>query len=108
MAYPVENALFHWEEGERRLSEAGGLDRFRLDRAVDAVLDELRRRLGSSFTAEELADLYGTDQDWAVELAAGAGAGAHARSAVDAAFNRYLRESVNFAGGRRRAGGGHP
>lgn len=104
MAYPVENALFQWEEGERRIREAGEPDRLRLDLATGAVLGELRRRLGSSFTAEELADLYGTDQDWALEVAAREGAGVHARSVVDAAFSRYLRESVNFAGGRRRAG----
>lgn len=105
MGYPVENALFQWEEGERRLREAGAPERFSLEPAVAAVLDELRRRLGSSFTAEELADLYGSDQDWAVELAGREGAGGHARWVADAAFNRYLRESINFAGGRRRAAG---
>ena len=34
---------------------------------VDAVRDELRRRIGPTFTASELADLYGAGTDWALE-----------------------------------------
>jgi len=45
VAYAVENALFQWEEGERRLREAPELERADLDRAVLVVIDELRRRL---------------------------------------------------------------
>jgi hypothetical protein len=102
VAYSVENAVFQWEEGGRRLREAPDRDRPRLDRDVDAIVDELRRRLGSSFTIEELADLYATDPDWARELAAGQVAASDATSIVDAAFERYAREASNFAGGRPR------
>jgi hypothetical protein len=102
VAYEVENALFQWEEGERRLREATAPARARLDRVAGVVLAELRRRLGSSFSVEELAELYGSNVDWAAELARGEGSGGDAAWVVDAAFNRYSREAVNFAGGRRR------
>jgi hypothetical protein len=102
VAYSVDNAVFQWEEGARRLNEAPAPERARLDRAVDVVLDELRRRLGSSFSVEELAAFYASDLDWAPELAAAEYAASDATWVVDAAFNRYAREAVNFAGGRHR------
>ncbi|MGI8805974.1 MAG: hypothetical protein ACR2IN_09875 [Thermoleophilaceae bacterium] len=102
MRYPVDNALFQWEEGERRLRDAPELERIRLERAAAAVLEELRRRLGSSFTVEELADLYGGDPYWAGDVAAAAGAPGDASWVVDASFARYVREAANFGGGRRR------
>ena len=94
MPYAVENALFQWEEGERRVRESPGLDS-----SAWLVLDELRRRLGGSFTIGELAELYAGDIDWAVELA---GRGAGAADAVDAAFARYAREARDYAGGVTR------
>lgn len=100
-SYSVENALFQWEEGERRVRDAREVERAQLERAVAGVLGELRRRLGSSFSMEELADLYATDVDWAGDLAGRGGAGTDAGWAVDAAFGRYVREATNFAGGRR-------
>ena len=48
------------------------------ERAVDAVVDELRRRLGSTFTLDELADLYGSGTDWATDVAARVSGGADA------------------------------
>lgn len=101
-SYSVDNALFQWEEGERRVREAADVERAQLERSVATVLDDLRRRLGSSFRVEELADLYATDVDWAADLATRAGAGTDAFWTVDAAFGRYAREAVNFAGGRQR------
>jgi hypothetical protein len=97
MAYALENALFQWEEGERRVR-----DEPRLERAVAVVLAELRKRLGSTFPVEELATFYASDTDWAQELASRRGAGGDASWAVDAAFGRYAREAANYAGGRSR------
>lgn len=97
----MENALFQWEEGERRLREASDVERVRLERTAGVVLDELRRRLGSSFTVEELAAMYGSGVDWAGDLAAGQALGAEGAWVVDAAFSQYAREAVNYAGGRR-------
>ena len=99
--YSTDNALFQWEEGERRVREAGEVERLDLERGIDHVLEELRRRLGSTFTLEELADFYGRGTDWAFELAARS-AGSDASWVVDAAFGRYAREAANFAGGRTR------
>jgi hypothetical protein len=100
MSYAVENALFQWEEGERRMRSAEDHERADLERAAAAVLDELRRRLGSSFTIRELTDLYAGGSDWASALARSESAGTDAPWVVDAAFARYAREAEDFAGGR--------
>src|SRR5215211_1730737 len=97
MPYAVENALFQWQEGERRVSQAPDLEA-----AVEVVLDELRRRLGSSFVLDELAGYYSEGTDWAEQLAVRCAAGTDAAAVVDAAFARYAREASNFAGGRAR------
>ncbi len=97
MPYAVENALFQWEEGERRVRQAPSLER-----GVASVLDELRRRLGGSFEIEELAELYAGDTDWAVEIAQGRAGAGQASHIVDAAFGRYAREARDYAGGTTR------
>jgi hypothetical protein len=102
VSYAVENALYQWREGERRVAEKPDVARADLDEATDAVNEELRRRLGSSFVVNELADLYGADTDWALEVARRHGAGSDAAAVVDAAFARYVREAKDYAGGRPR------
>jgi hypothetical protein len=102
MAYTLENALFQWREGEERLAAATEPVRVDLDGVADAIVDELRRRLGSSFVLDELADLYAESTDWATELAHRRGAGTDSAAVVDAAFARYAREASNFAGGIAR------
>ncbi len=95
MSYALENAVSQWEEGQRRVG-----DDHSLDRAVGAVVGELRRRLGSAFEIAELAELYSEDTDWASDLARAKSAGANAVFAVDAAFGRYAREAADYGGGR--------
>jgi hypothetical protein len=102
LAYAIENALYQWREGERRIAEASEPAQADLDTATDVVVEELRRRLGSSFVVDELAELYGRDTDWALEIARRNAAGTDAASVVDAAFARYLREAKDYAGGRPR------
>jgi hypothetical protein len=102
MSYAVDNALFQWEEGERRLRETPDPANSQLERALLAVIEELRKRLGSSFTVDELADLYAADTDWASEVAQTWAAGTDSPWVVDAAFGRYAREATNYAGGRPR------
>ena len=106
MAYAIENALFQWEEGERRVLQAPDLERADLERAVAVVMDELRRRLGSAFAVEELASLYAGGADWASTLAQREAAGTDSVWVVDAAFYRYAREASDYAGGRPREGYG--
>ena len=99
--YAVENALFQWEEGGRRLREARDIERSQLQSAADAVFEELRRRLGGSFTLEELANFYGEGTDWANDIAERRFAGTDTSWVVDAAFGRYARFARDYAGGRR-------
>jgi hypothetical protein len=100
----LDNALYQWQQGERRLEAAASERRPLLQRIVDALTVELRRRLGGRFTAEELADLYRQGTAWCLQVAmdvAPADPWAwDSRVVVDAAFARYLREAADFAGGR--------
>jgi hypothetical protein len=108
MAYALENALFQWRDGDRRLAGTSEPARADLDRAAYIVIEELRKRLGSTFLVEELADLYDQGTDWATELAARNAAGTDAAAVVDAAFARYAREASNFAGGLARESHARP
>jgi hypothetical protein len=102
LSYAVENALYQWREGERRIANASEPAQADLDAAADVVVEALRRRLGSSFVVDELASLYGRDTDWALDVARRNAAGSDAAAVVDAAFARYLREAKDYAGGRPR------
>jgi hypothetical protein len=102
MSYTLENALYQWRDGERRLADTPEPAKADLDAAADVVVEELRRRLGSSFVVDELAGMYGDGADWALDLARRQGAGTDAASVVDAAFGRYVREAKDYAGGRPR------
>jgi hypothetical protein len=103
MAYPLANALFQWEEGWRALQGVDDArERRRADWVVGAVQDELRRRIGPTFRAAELADLYGRGTDWCLQVAMDAAPGLETdpQSLADAAFWLYLRGATDFAGGR--------
>lgn len=96
-----------WQEGQRRLRDADPADRAALDRVIDALVFELRRRLGGSFTTDELARLYveqGTDWcfDIAVRVAPGHPAAWDLATVSGAAFARYVRAATDYGGGRRR------
>jgi hypothetical protein len=104
MSYPLENALFQWEEGWRALQDVEGTRERRLaDRVVGAIGDELRRRVGPTFRAAELAELYGRGTDWCLQIAleSAPAPAADPRSLADAAFWLYLRGATDFAGGRQ-------
>jgi hypothetical protein len=67
---------------------------------VEAIRDELRMRVGATFTVAELADLYGRGTDWCLAIAHEVAPGADARSLADAAFWLHRRAAADFAGGR--------
>jgi hypothetical protein len=101
-----ETAILEWEDGHRRVQAARGdaaRDR-RVARVVTAVMDELRKRLGSRFTVAELVDLYRERGDALADVGMAAlppGAELSDLSAAcDAAFYLYMREAEDFAGGR--------
>lgn len=100
-----ESATQQWRDGQRRLEAAAPEQARLLHRVTEQIYLELRRRLGSSFTADELVALYDEGTDWAQQIAMGVApqdpAAWDPRTVVDAAFGRYLREAGDYAGGRR-------
>ena len=90
-----------WLDGERRLRQADPSDRPAMDRTIDLMVDELRRRLGGPFTVDELAAMYGGQgTDWAFELATRAAPSNPAAwdmpTVAGAAFARYAREAIDY------------
>jgi hypothetical protein len=97
-----------WQEGERRLRTAEPADRQALERVVDELVLELRRRLGGQFTTEELARLYTREgTDWAFAIATRAAPANPAAwdmpTVAGAAFARYAREASDFRQRQRAA-----
>lgn len=101
MSYPLENALFQWEAGIERLRDLERQGMLRGDSVTVPVREELRRRLGATFSAEELADLYGQGTDWAAQLNGIDPGMSDLQDLVDAAFWLHLQAAGDFAGGRR-------
>jgi hypothetical protein len=100
----LDYAIQQWRQGELRLSQAPPERGLLLQRIIETLVVELRKRLGGRFSAEELADLYGRGTSWCLQLAMDIAPedpwAWDSRIVVDAAFARYLREAVDFAGGR--------
>jgi hypothetical protein len=103
-----ENAIYQWQQGERRLQRAPSERGQLLERVIEALVAELRRRLGGRFSAQELVELYEAGTGWCLQVAmrvAPADPWAWESGLVaDAAFARYLREASDYAGGRREIG----
>ena len=76
-----------------------------LERVADAIVAELRRRLGGRFSSDELVALYERGTSWylpiAMRVAPQDPSAWDAAVVLDAAFSRYLREAADYAGGRR-------
>jgi hypothetical protein len=101
-----EDLIGLWQEGARRLVEAEPADRAAMERVIDELAVQLRRRLGGPFTVDELARLYidqGTDWcfDVAVRVAPGTPAAWDLTTVAGAAFARYAREAIDYTTGRR-------
>jgi hypothetical protein len=92
-----------WEDGYRRFEQA--LDdraaRERLLAQLDVVTDELRKRIGQTFTLDDLARAYAGADRWVrdvVEERAAAPGWPRTLSLVqDAAFHLYQRGAVDYA-----------
>jgi hypothetical protein len=98
----VAAARREWEDGNRRFAVAARDPAHAdiLHRQRDAVLDELRRRVGAVFTLTELAAAYGGAERWlqvVVDERAPARGGVRTVSvAGDAAFHAYSRGAQDY------------
>ena len=103
MSADVESAKRDWEDAYRRLEEAvrdpAHAEQLRLQLAV--VTDELRKRVGSSFTLADLVTEYPHADSWAwgaVSERAPAPGWPRTVSVVEgAAFHLYARGAVDYA-----------
>lgn len=98
----VELARRQWEEGRDRFdAESQAARREALLAALDAVIAELRRRVGQTFTLAELASEYAHADDWVrstvSEHARFAGWPRHLTTVQDTAFHLYARGATDYA-----------
>lgn len=91
-----------WEDGSRRL-EATRDDpaRYRqLLEQLELVVDELRKRIGQTYSLGELASVYGDAEGWARELlderAASSTWPRDLTTVLAAAFDAYQRGAVDY------------
>jgi hypothetical protein len=98
----LELARQQWADGDRRVEGARG-DRRRYARLVaevELVTAELRRRIGQTFTLQELADAYPHADRWARDAIDDADPEAppalDAGTVADAAFHLYSRGASDY------------
>ena len=101
MASSVEAVRQQWEEGNRRFESQSREAVFaQLLQQLEVAIDELRKRVGETFTLSELADAYAGSDDWlrqAVEERATApGCVRHLSVVQDAAFHQYARGATDY------------
>ena len=101
MSARVETARHQWEEGHRRL-QALASDPLRqrlLLSQVNALTEELRRRIGQVFTLRELAAEYERAETWARDVTTDLlppGRPEDLAVAEDAAFHLYARAARDY------------
>jgi hypothetical protein len=97
----LETARHQWEDGYRRLQATTGdpARHERLSAQVEALTEELRRRLGQIFTLGELAEEYERAERWSRDIlpvtVPPPGPGDLA-TAEDAAFHLYARGARDY------------
>ena len=98
----VESVRQEWERGFRRFEDAVRDPALRpqLLEQLEVVTDELRKRVGQTFTIAELASVYARADDWvrsAVEERADYPGWVRTVALVqDAAFHQYQRGAVDY------------
>ena len=102
MPIALEQTRREWELGHRRLQQdVGETPRGEAVLAeIEAVLAELRRRVGGSFTLAELADAYVSAESWSREAVAeiepARGWPRRLATVTDAAFHLYSRGALDY------------
>jgi len=98
----IEVARQEWEEGSRRLEAAreDGRRYRQLLGLLELVLDELRKRIGQTYTLAELVGAYGESERWAREVleerAATPSWPRELTVALAAAFDAYQRGATDY------------
>ena len=102
MAVGLETARQEWEDAARQIESTRG-DRRQYERLlaqVEVVTDELRRRVGQTFTLGELARAYGDAERWArdavSERSATPGWARDLAAVTAAAFHAYQRGAADY------------
>ncbi len=102
MTADVESARRDWEDGYRRLTGAANdpVESDRLHQQVDAILAQLRKRVGATFTMAQLAEAYAHSEPWLWEAvdehAPVPGWPRTVTVAGDAAFYLYARGALDY------------
>jgi hypothetical protein len=103
VAVVIEAVRHEWEDGYRRFEAAlrDPVAAERLNAQLEVVTDELRRRIGQTFTVEQLAIAYDRADAWVrdavSERAATPGWSRTLALDEDAAFHLYQRGAVDYA-----------
>jgi hypothetical protein len=103
VAADVDSARRDWEDAYRRLEEESrdAVRSERLRRQLDVVSAELRKRVGSRFTLQDLASVYGGSDAWVrdvVAVRAATPGWPRTLSVVEgAAFHLYSRSALDYA-----------
>ena len=98
----LETVRQEWEAGNRRFEELtrDPVGRPRLLAQLEVVTDELRKRVGQTFTLDELASAYAGADRWVREVveerAATPGWTRTLTLVQDAAFHLYQRGAVDY------------
>ena len=91
----VELIRQEWSDGARRFEELRE-DRRRyhlLVEQLEAIIDELRKQVGQTYTLAELANAYRDAERWGRELIASPRDVSHV---LEAAFHSYQRGAVDY------------
>ena len=101
MSADLASTRLEWEHAYRDLEETARdsalADRVRVQ--LDALIAELRRRVGGTFTLGELADEYAGADRWARDVLAEQGVPGWPRTLTlveGAAFHLYARGAVDY------------
>jgi hypothetical protein len=98
----VDYARSRWEEGELRVQRCAPDSSRRdiLEQVVEAIMQELERCIGQTFTSIELARLQDASEPWctriAHEVAPGAPFAWELDTVQNAAFHRYARRASDY------------
>jgi hypothetical protein len=100
MPSSLDAARQQWEDGNRRLeAQSSEPDLYeRLLDELDVATKELRKRVGETFTLQQLADVYATSDHWMREALEAETARSATQASVvqDAAFHLYARGATDY------------